>query len=318
MIATVGEALVDLIQQPDGSFQACLGGSVCNFTLGLARQAVPATYLNPISIDEFGKQFFSLLSTGGVQLQNSTRSHLPTSLAIVSLDAAGSPSYMFYRDSVADRDQTTQDLLAAFPHDLTVLHTGGLALVPDDMPKIVATIDAAKQRGAIVSIDANLRPLVVKDLAAYTKGVDHALRQAHIIKVSDEDAAILGLQQINAQAVADHFFTEHSTIRLIAFTRGAHGAALITRTTTLELPAPPPLRIVDTVGAGDCFHAGLIASLYRADALRSLEALEQLEPALLEKSLRHAMASASFDIMYPGCNPGTWEQIEATFSSKTN
>ena len=68
MIATIGEALVDLIEQADGRFEACLGGSVCNFTQALSMQGVPTTYLNPLSHDKFGTQFIDLLLKKGVTL----------------------------------------------------------------------------------------------------------------------------------------------------------------------------------------------------------------------------------------------------------
>jgi fructokinase len=311
MIATVGEALVDLIEQSDGSFRASLGGSVCNFTLGLARQAVPTTYLSPLSNDDFGRQFHERLTKNGVVLTPASRSPLPTSLAIVHLDERGSPRYTFYRDSVADRDGGAQDLIAAFPDELEALHTGGLALMPADLPKLLTVIEAAERRGAVLSIDANLRPLATKDTDLYLTGVERVLRRAQIIKVSDEDADALGLHDVTAASVAEHFFSGDSSIRLCALTLGARGAALVTRSLSVELPAPRPQRIIDTVGAGDCFHAGLIASLARAGALRARAKLDDLDEDMLTTSLRHALAAATYDIMRPGCSPGSWEQIAA-------
>ncbi len=308
MIATIGEALVDLIEQADGRFQACLGGSVCNFTLGLARQGLAATYLNPLSADKFGKKFLSLLSDNGVKFGSPAASPLPTALAVVSLDAHGSPSYAFYREAVADRDASEEDLLDRLPDGLALLHTGGLALVPDDMVKILAAIRTAKVRGAIVSIDANLRPMVVKQTDEYIKGVRLAIRQAHIVKVSDEDLAILGMDNANLDELAEILFDD-STVQLIAFTRGAGGAALLTRTCRVELPVPRNLKVVDTVGAGDCFHAGLIAYLQRMAKASTVSDLEQLDRPMLEAALQHAICSASLNIMRAGCDPATWEQV---------
>ena len=161
MIATIGEALVDLIEQPDGRFQACLGGSVCNFTLGLARQGVPTTYLNPLSEDIFGKKFAARLLESAVSLGAGVTSARPTALAVVSLDAQGSPTYAFHRQGVADRDISAEMLIASFPERLELLHTGGLALVPEDSETILTAMRAAVSRGALVSIDANLRPMAV-------------------------------------------------------------------------------------------------------------------------------------------------------------
>lgn len=307
MIATIGEALVDLIEQPDGNLKACLGGSVCNFTLGLVRQGIAATYMNPLSQDRFGKRFLALLSDNGVNLAHSAGSACPTALAVVSLDAQGSPSYAFYREGVADRDISAAMLVDGFPDALCVLHTGGLALVPDDIGKILAAIEAAKMRGALVSIDANLRPMVVKEKACYIGGVRAAIRQAHIVKVSDEDLVSLGIDSVRPDELAEILFDD-SDLQLIALTRGAQAAVLLTRHLWVELPTPRGLKVVDTVGAGDCFHAGLIAYLQRAEKLSSVETLAQLDQDTLRAALQHAISSASINITRAGCDPATWEQ----------
>ncbi len=306
MIVTIGEALVDLIEHADGRFEACLGGSVCNFTLGLARQGAAVTYLNPLSTDKFGARFLALLGENGIGLA-SPASTRPTALAVVSLDANGSPSYAFYREAVADRDITAEELVAAMPAGVRLLHTGGLALVPDDMEKVFTSVAAAKARGALVSMDVNLRPLVVKAREAYIDGVRRAMRLAHIVKVSDEDADVLGLAQPSARALADGLLRD-SELELIAYTRGARGAALLTRTAQVELPVPRGLAVADTVGAGDCFHAGLIAFLQRAGKLDAVGDLAALDEATLRGALRHAIAAASLNIMRVGCDPASWEQ----------
>ena len=306
MIATIGEALVDMIEQPDGSFHACLGGSVCNFTLGLARQGVETTYLNPLSADRFGERFVALLARNNVHLA-SDRSTCPTSLAMVGLDKDGVPTYAFYRDGVADRDIDAESAIARFPHKMELLHTGGLALV-DDADKMLEVMQAASSRGALLSLDANLRPVAAKDHENYFKDVLKAIRKSHLVKVSDEDLRVLGLGQLGPAELADVFFNESET-ELIALTLGARGAMLITRSRSVTLPAPSDLKVVDTVGAGDCFHAGLVAWLRRASMLAP-QALRGIDQRSMESALRHAIASASINIMRSGCQPPTWQEAD--------
>lgn len=310
MIATIGEALVDMIEQADGRFEACLGGSVCNFTQAIAMQGVPTTYLNPLSHDKFGTRFSDLLLEKGVSLGTSKRSTCPTSLAIVSLDQQGSPTYAFHRESVADRDISADQLVASLPQPSVLLHTGGLALVPADLDKILTTTGTAARRGALISIDANLRPMAVKQHADYIAGVKRVLQQAHIVKVSDEDLEVLGLGDATLEELSAALFHD-SSVQLIALTRGAAGAALLTRTQQVAMATPDQLKVVDTVGAGDCFHAGLIAYLQHADKLASASCLQQLDQALLQAALQHAIAAASINIMRTGCDPATWEQTIA-------
>lgn len=307
MIATMGEALVDLIEQPDGRFEACLGGSVCNFTIGLARQGVSTRYLNPLSEDHFGQCFGALLQDTGVGLAQAAPSGCPTALAIVSLDGQGTPTYAFHRQGVADRDISAARFIAGFPQQLELLHTGGLALVPEDIEKTLATIRAAVGRGALVSIDANMRPMVVRDLAAYAAGVKRALAQAHIVKVSNEDLDALGIDSASLERIGAALFA-HSAVELIVFTRGAGGAALLTRARAVALPALAGLEVVDTVGAGDCFHAGLIAYLQHEGKLSTPDGIAGLAEEDLLAALRHALAAASINIARSGCNPATWEE----------
>lgn len=306
MIGTIGEALVDMIEQADGRFQACLGGSVCNFSLALARQDVPVTYLNPLSVDRFGERFAVRLADSGVRLGAAAASAFPTSLAMVSLDAEGVPAYMFYRDSVADRDISVESVVARLPENLNLLHTGGLALA-DDADKMFDIIQTAKRAGALISVDANLRPMAVADRRKYFDDVRQAIRLAHVVKVSDEDLQVLGLAGLSMPELADLLFHGTDT-ELVALTLGPRGAVLLTRSDRVELSAPTGLAVVDTVGAGDCFHAGLIAYLEREKKLAAPTELRHLEHDFLQSVLQHAIANASINIMRSGCEPPTWRE----------
>lgn len=83
------------------------------------------------------------------------------------------------------------------------------------------------------------------------------------------------------------------------------------------MPAPADLAIVDTVGAGNCFHAGLIACLQGTGHLSSPAALRALPPEALETALLHALASASINIMQAGRKPPTWDQVRAFVTKVT-
>ena len=307
MVVTFGEALVDLIEQEHGRFAAILGGSVCNFTLAVARQQMAVTYLNPLSSDSFGQRFAHHLESAGVLLASPDRSAKPTSLAVVTLDAQKTPTYAFHRAEVADRDILPQAACAALPAGLALFHTGGLALVPDDIAATLQIIKSAAQAGALVSIDANMRPLVCPDLALYAFGVRAALAQAHLIKVSEEDLLYLGFEGVAPEVAARALF-EAPSVKLIALTLGERGAILLSKTGCVRLGIPDGVQVIDTVGAGDCFLAGLVASLQRAGAL-SEAALLNLDQDTLERALQCAIASASLNVMREGCNPPTTLEV---------
>ncbi|WEF33575.1 PfkB family carbohydrate kinase [Pseudoduganella chitinolytica] len=301
MVVTFGEALVDMIEMPDGRFAAALGGSICNFTIAAARQQMDVTYLNPLSQDSFGQRFAGLLARDGVHLVSAARSASPTSLAIVTLDAGGSPSYVFHRERVADRDITPAQACAALPSHMRLFHTGGLALVPDDIDATLAIVRAAAGAGALVSIDANLRPLVCGDLPAYAAGVRRALAHAHLVKVSEEDLLYLGYDGV-APLAAARMLLDTLDAQLIALTLGAQGAVLLSRRVCVTLAAPAGIDVIDTVGCGDSFLAGLVASL-AANGSLSVAALADANAAMLAQALRHAVAAASLNAMRVGCQP---------------
>lgn len=307
MLVTFGEALVDMIEMPDGRFAATLGGAVCNFAQAAARLQLPVAYLNPLSADSFGNGFHAMLRQAGVQLAIEARSACPTSLAIVTLDGDGSPSYAFHREQVADRDITPEQACAALPAAMRLFHTGGLALVPADLEATLAIALVAAGRGALVSIDANLRPLACPDLAAYAAGVRRAMGHADILKVSEEDLHYLGYTAMAPLDAARQLLAALD-VKLIALTLGAQGAILLSRQACVTIPATPGIRVLDTVGCGDCFLAGLIASLARQDMLDA-DALAGAGAEVLEQAGRHAVATASLNAMRAGCNPPSAAEV---------
>jgi fructokinase len=315
MYAALGEALVDLIEHSDGRYEPCLGGAVCNFTRAAALQGQRIRYLNPLSTDTFGQRFAARLQKDGVEVAadqgSAWVSALPTSLAVVSLGEGGVPHYVFHRQSVADRDCTAAQLIERLPADLAVLHTGGLALMAQDWPKARAVLMAARARGAIVSVDANLRPVVVgnnaSDMAAYLDAVRQAMAFADVLKLSDEDIAALGWSDLSLPEVAAKVL--QGPTRLVALTLGEQGAMLVNAQGSVQLPVPK-VPVVDTVGAGDCFQAGLLAYLSRHDWLQG-ERLEALNEAELGQALRHAMAAAAINVQRQGCLPPTWDETRA-------
>jgi fructokinase len=313
MLVTFGEALVDLIEQPDGRFAAVLGGSVCNFTLAVARQGLAASYLNPLSHDSFGQRFADYLAEAGVRLASTVRSAMPTSLAVVTLDAQKMPTYAFHRAAVADRDISPAQACAALPPGLALLHTGGLALVPDDIATTLQVMEAAAGAGALVTVDANMRPMVCPDLAGYAAGVRSALARADIIKVSEEDLAYLGFTDLSPVDAARALF-DAPAVKLVALTLGEGGGMLLSRQASVQRGIPAGVDVVDTVGAGDCFFAGLVASLHRAGKLTA-DGLAGLDRATLDAALEFAIATASLNVMREGCRPPTAGEVEDYLAS---
>ena len=99
-VATAGEALFDLIEEPDGRLKPCAGGAVYNLTRALGLQGVGTLYLNPLSGDLLGRQLAHGLLEAGVTLAAPTPVRARSALALAALDAEGKASYSFYRDGL--------------------------------------------------------------------------------------------------------------------------------------------------------------------------------------------------------------------------
>lgn len=318
-VATAGEALIDLIAQPDGNMAPCLGGAVFNFSRALARQSVPTRYLNPLSQDRFGRQLAASLTADGVQLARPEPVAEVTSLAVVALDAHGVPDYAFYRQGVADRAITLPGLMAACESpSLQVVATGCLALSPDDGAVYLPWLQAQRAAGRLVAVDANLRLSVMPDLAAYRGQVLASLAAADLIKASDEDLAGLQVQGAAPLAQAQQLLASTGAQALV-LTLGAQGAMLLMKDgRRWQGRDAGPVTVVDTVGAGDCFFAGFLAGLLAGAEARQVAPgalLADLHAqdagdvnevgACLASALARAIASASYCVMQRGCVPPT-------------
>jgi len=309
MFIVAGENLIDLVAGPDGTFSPHAGGAPYNFARALALQGIDAGYVNPFSGDAFGALMRRTLLSSGARHLGRT-SNKPTSIALVTTDERGQPSYSFYRDNVADRDIDSAALLAASPAGAFGFHTGALALVPPDDVAMLEALIQLRARGLLCTVDVNMRPQMARSIGVsldrYRGAALAVADAAHVVKVSDEDLGHLGFAEsplASARALLER------GPRLVILTLGARGAYAVVADREIY-QAAMPVTVVDLVGAGDCFFAGLIASLHRDSALPAL--LERApSPDVLGRALRHAAVCAAIDISREGCQPPTWDEAVA-------
>lgn len=306
-IAVLGEALIDFIRGEDGAYRPHLGGSPFNVAIALARQGEAVSYLSPFSDDTFGNQLHSALDREGVALPNPRRSRWPTSLALVTIDETGAPSYRLYREGIADKDTSFDQLAAILPEDLSVFHTGSLAITPSQLPKIRQLFALLRERGVVISVDVNIRLRACLDTKAYLEGVRSLLPLADIVKASDEDLAPFAWAE-EARDAARKAFAEMESGMLV-LTEGKGGALIHTAAGVLERKAWPVPQVVDTVGAGDTFHASLLAALARNGAIDG--PYEDVPAERLSAAVDFACAAAAINVGRAGCNPPTREEVEA-------
>jgi fructokinase len=305
-VAVLGEALIDFIVGDDGAYRPHLGGSPYNVAIGLARQGINVSYLSPFSDDTFGDQLHASLRRERVDLPIARRSLWPTSLALVTIDDKGMPTYRLYREGIADKDTSFDEIVENLPYELRVFHTGSLAITPSQLPKIRQLFELMHKKGVVISMDINLRLRASIDTRAYLDGVRSLLPLADIVKASDEDLEPFGFAADTRTAAARAHAEMGSG--MLVLTEGSGGALLYTANGAIEAKSYPVARVADTVGAGDTFHSALLASLHRSHAIRG--PYREIDPAVLAASVDFACAAAAINVSRVGCNPPSRQEVE--------
>lgn len=296
-----GEALIDLIQRPDGLLEPKLGGSPWNLARALGRLGCRVKYRSPLSTDDYGQQLAAALQESQVQLAGH-RSDCPTSLALVKVDGHGHPDYAFYREGVADRDLPPLQILDDEDLAARVFHIGSLSLLPPDGHAWRELLGALRQRGLATSVDINMRPMVARDKSAYAELARAILAEGVVVKVSDEDLGAMGLP-------GDPLHTARGllsdTTRAVVLTLGAQGAWCLTHDGQWFQP-PAQVKVVDAVGAGDCFYAGFLARLDELGAFQT-PTRPDLNGASVEQALAFGNRVTAINLQRAGCQP-PWRQ----------
>ncbi|MGB9378441.1 MAG: carbohydrate kinase, partial [Mycobacteriales bacterium] len=290
MIVVCGEALIDLVPVPDrpGRYDARPGGSPANVAVALGRLGSDVALLARLSTDPFGRLLREHLIESHVDIATVTRAEEPSTLAVVSLDEAGTAEYAFYIDGAADGSWQPSDLPPTLATGAPLHVSGSLALA---VPTMGATVQALLERELstrVITFDPNVRPSLASDEADLRARLDRWLGLVDLVKVSADDLDWIAPGE-PAAAVAARWRALGPT--QVVVTRGSSGAVGFGPAGMIELPGRP-VAVADTVGAGDAFMAGLLAAL---DAGGNLERhrLAGLDAASLEAAIDFAQAVAA-------------------------
>ena len=260
MFLSCGEALYDLFPSPETgngfSFDARIGGSPFNVAVGLSRLGRGAALFTGISSDPLGRRLEQALEHEGVETAYLVRKQNPTTLALVTLGSGGVPHYSFYGHEAADSSVSEFDL-PELPRSVAALHFGSYSLVVEPTGSSLLRLARRHHDGRLVSFDPNLRLNVEPDLGRWRERVEAFTEIADLIKVSDEDLELLfpgdeiesSINRWNSRGV-----------RLIVVTRGDGGTLVSLRGEVFEATRHQ-VEVIDTVGAGDSFQAGLLCGL---------------------------------------------------------
>lgn len=316
MILVTGEALIDLFigtAVPAGfPAEAVAGGSPFNVAIGIGRLGRSAAFLSTLSKDVFGEFLARKLAEAGVSSSYIQRCPNVTTLSVVATGSSGQPNYSFYAPNSADRALTPEALPAALPADVKAIAAGSYALGVEPIATAIETLLRREAGSRVISLDPNVRPRVVGDLGAYRERFERLLAHADIVKASDEDIALLYSTQ-DLEAVARDWLRRSP--KLVIITRGEKGLLALFGDKVVER-ASPRVDVIDTVGAGDTFHAALLSWLDAKDWLTP-RGIAGLSGAQVTAALDFSAAAAAIVCTRRGANPPSWAEVERFMAARS-
>ena len=302
MILCCGEALIDMIPEPTVSggngFVPHAGGAVFNTAIALGRLGTKAGLLSGISSDTFGDVLMAGLTASQVETSAVLRSDRPSTLAFVHLKD-GHATYSFFDENTAGRMIAPQDLVSLKPA-VSALFFGGISLAVEPCADTYAALLEREGAGRAVMMDPNIRPGFIGDEALYRARLDRMFAKADIVKVSDEDLKWVVPQETDLAACAAQLLGQGPA--LVIVTRGGDGADGYLASGEKISVSAERAEVVDTVGAGDTFNAGVLAALSARGVLTKSK-VRALSAEDVSAALAHGAKVAAVTVSRAGANP---------------
>jgi fructokinase len=301
VVTVIGEALIDLV--PNGSstdFTARPGGSPFNVAVGLARLGYRTALMARLGADAFGRILRARADAEQLDLSFAAQAQEPTTLAVVSLDAARQASYDFYVDGTADWQWTAAEL-ARMPVTSSIYHFGSVAswMSPGShaIHDVLAGLHGAGT--ALISYDPNVRPALLGDRVRARTAVHPSVAASNLVKASREDIEWLypdeGIEQVCAR------WAELGAL-LTVVTDGANGAFVCTGQRAMLHRPGVSVPVLDTIGAGDAFMSGLLGGLLRR-GVRTPADLARVSTDVLGAIVDEAILVSSLTCQRAGADP---------------
>ncbi|WP_156686479.1 carbohydrate kinase family protein [Mycobacterium sp. Marseille-P9652] len=283
----IGEALIDVV----GAVEH-VGGSPLNVAVGLARLGRGVDFLTHIADDERGRRIRDHIDTSGARLLAGSVAAERTPTAAATIAGDGSATYAF------DIDWRLPD--AADVERPLFVHTGSIAAVREPGCATVATLVDKFRASATITFDPNVRPSLIIDPDVARARLESMALSSDVVKASDEDLDLLYPGR-EPEAVARRWLESGPAI--VAVTRGERGAIALCAAGEVRVAARP-VRVVDTVGAGDAFMAGLIDALWELGLLgaRRRGTLREISLGQLRTALDAAMLSSALTVTRAGAD----------------
>ena len=318
-VVAIGELLIDFVPQQKGCaldevthFERVAGGAPANVAAAVARLGGNAAMISQVGEDAFGTHILKVLRANGVDTSYVFRTgRANTGLAFVSLDAAGNREFSFFRNPSADLFLEEGQIAPDMFTECAALHFCSVDLV--DWPVRAAhrrAVALAKQAGALVSFDPNVRLPLWSSPADCQAAIREFLPSADLVKLSDDEVEFV-TGCTDERAAAEKLFG--MGCRLLIVTRGAAGSAAYTPhaegfAETIRVP------VTDTTGAGDSFIGSFLYQLTRDGV--AADGLGKLTEQQLTDYLVFSAQYASLTVQHKGAVMATMDELRQAYPAK--
>lgn len=264
-VVALGELLIDFTQngvssQGNGLFEACPGGAPCNVLAMLRKLGKSCAFIGKVGDDMFGVLLQHTILAAGINANHLIMdSQIPTTLAFVKTLPGGDRDFSFYRKPGADMMLTEADLPLETIASAKIFHFGTLSMTHDGVRRAtMKAVETAKQGGALISFDPNLRPPLWESLEDAREAIAWGLGQCDILKIADNELEfITGERDFYKGAAILH--ESYPNIKVLNVTAGADGSySFYGEDKPVFVPSCRLGGVIETTGAGDTFCASVL------------------------------------------------------------
>lgn len=273
-VITIGDAMIAMCPKEKGpiifcdSFKRKIGGAELNVAIGCARLGLKSGFISRFGKDDFGKYILNTIRGEGIDVSEvKLVEGYQTSVYFREILADGASRSFYYREKSPTRTLNIKDIDEEYIKNSKILHITGVfpSITESNREVVLEAVKLAKKNNLIISFDPNIR------LKMWTKEeakeyLQKLLQYVDILLIGDEEIELL-LEKNNSIESAIKEFHQYGIDKVI-IKRGAKGAIGSDGINIYEVDAIKPRALVDTVGAGDGFAAGFLASLINGQSFK--------------------------------------------------
>ena len=290
-VVALGELLIDFTENGTSSqgnpiYEANPGGAPCNVLSMLTKLGKKTAFIGKVGSDIFGNRLKATLNEVGIDTSNLIMDEeIRTTLAFVETFPDGDRDFSFYRNPGADMMLREDEVDTELLRDTKLFHFGTLSMTHDEVRNATKkAIDVAKEAGAVISFDPNLREPLWRSLDDAGEQVAYGLSRCDVLKISDNEIQwFTGEQDFDAGI---RKLRERYDIPLIMLSMGKDGSRAYYKDLRVEVAPFLQEKTIETTGAGDTFGACCLYYVLKYG-------LDSLDEEKLTEMLTFANAAAS-------------------------